>query len=272
MVIYSNGGPPIQVSQIARIQYEHEEPIFRRRNRDMTITVRADVKDGVQAPDVTTRLAPRLDEIKAGLPIGYRLEVGGAIEESAKANASIAAVFPVVGLLMLTIVMFQLQNFARLGLVMMSAPLGLIGASLALNLSGAPFGFVALLGLIALSGMDMRNSIILVDQVRQDLEAGANYREAIIGATVRRARPVALTAMAAILAMIPLTRSAFWGPMALTIMGGLFVATFLTVLFLPALYALWFRRSLDKGLAGVHTHGPGPKPYEGGHHVGEALE
>ena len=272
MVIYSNGGPPIQVSQIARIQYEHEEPIFRRRNRDMTITVRADVKDGVQAPDVTTRLAPRLDEIKAGLPIGYRLEVGGAIEESAKANASIAAVFPVVGLLMLTIVMFQLQNFARLGLVMMSAPLGLIGASLALNLSGAPFGFVALLGLIALSGMDMRNSIILVDQVRQDLEAGANYREAIIGATVRRARPVALTAMAAIFAMIPLTRSAFWGPMALTIMGGLFVATFLTVLFLPALYALWFRRSLDKGLAGVHTHGPGPKPYEGGHHVGEALE
>jgi multidrug efflux pump subunit AcrB len=272
MVIYSNGGPPIQVSQIARIQYEHEEPIFRRRNRDMTITVRTDVKDGVQAPDVTTRLVPRLDEIKAGLPIGYRLEVGGAIEESAKANASIAAVFPVVGLLMLTIVMFQLQNFARLGLVMMSAPLGLIGASLALNLSGAPFGFVALLGLIALSGMDMRNSIILVDQVRQDLEAGANYREAIIGATVRRARPVALTAMAAILAMIPLTRSAFWGPMALTIMGGLFVATFLTVLFLPALYALWFRRSLDKGLAGVHTHGPGPKPYEGGHYVGEALE
>jgi len=120
--------------------------------------------------------------------------------------------------------------------------------------------------------MDMRNSIILVDQVRQDLEAGANYREAIIGATVRRARPVALTAMAAILAMIPLTRSAFWGPMALTIMGGLFVATFLTVLFLPALYALWFRRSLDKGLAGVHTHDPGAKPYEGGHHVGEALE
>jgi multidrug efflux pump subunit AcrB len=272
MVIYSNGGLPIQVSQIARIQYEHEEPIFRRRNRDMTITVRADVKDGVQAPDVTNRLVPRLDEIKAGLPIGYRLEIGGAIEESAKANASIAAVFPVVGLLMLTIVMFQLQNFARLGLVMMSAPLGLIGASLALNLSGAPFGFVALLGLIALSGMDMRNSIILVDQVRQDLEAGANYREAIIGATVRRARPVALTAMAAILAMIPLTRSAFWGPMALTIMGGLFVATFLTVLFLPALYALWFRRSLDKGLADAPVHGLEPKPYEGAHYVGEAVE
>ncbi|QGM47840.1 efflux RND transporter permease subunit [Methylocystis heyeri] len=244
MVIYSNGGQPIQVAQIARIEYQHEDPIFWRRNRDMTVTVRADVIDGVQAPDVTARLWPKLEEIRAGLPSGYRLEIGGAIEESAKANASIAAVFPAVGMLMLTIVMFQLQDFARLGLVMVSAPLGIIGASLALNLTGAPFGFVALLGLIALSGMDMRNSIILVDQMRQDLEEGADYREAIIGATVRRARPVALTATAAILAMIPLSRSAFWGPMALTIMGGLLVATFLTVLFLPALYALWFRRSL----------------------------
>jgi multidrug efflux pump subunit AcrB len=157
-------------------------------------------------------------------------------------------VFPLVILFMLSIAMFQLQDFTRVGLVMMSAPLGLIGASLALNLAHAPFGFVALLGLFALSGMDMRNSIILVDQVRQDLESGANYREAIIGATVRRARPVALTALAAILAMIPLSRSAFWGPMALTIMGGLFVATFLTVLFLPALYALWFRRHLNDRL------------------------
>jgi len=272
MVIYSNGGLPIQVSQIARIEYQHEEPIFWRRNRDMTITVRADVKDGVQAPDVTTRLWPKLEEIRSRLPVGYRLEIGGAIEESAKANASIAAVFPVVGLLMLTIVMFQLQNFARLGLVMMSAPLGLIGASLALNIASAPFGFVALLGLIALSGMDMRNSIILVDQVRQDLEQGANYREAIIGATVRRARPVALTAMAAILAMIPLTRSAFWGPMALTIMGGLFVATFLTVLFLPALYALWFRRSLHKGLKSAPAQGVGARPYDGAHYAGEGAE
>ncbi|MGA8172195.1 MAG: efflux RND transporter permease subunit [Methylocystis sp.] len=248
MVIYSNGGLPIQVSQIAKIDYQHEEPIFWRRSRDLTITVRADVKDGVQAPDVSTRLWSKLEDVRASLPVGYRIEMGGAVEESTKANLSIAAAFPVVILLMLTIVMFQLQNFARLGLVLMSAPLGLIGASLALNISGAPFGFVALLGLIALSGMDMRNSIILVDQVRQDLENGARYREAIIGATVRRARPVALTALAAILAMIPLTRSAFWGPMALTIMGGLFVATFLTVLFLPALYALWFRRALDQGL------------------------
>ena len=259
MVIYSNGGSPIAVSQIAKIVYEHEEPIFWRRNRDLAIIVRADVKDGVQAPDVSNRLSEKLDALRAKLPPGYRIEMGGAVEESAKANASIAAVFPTVILLMLTIVMAQLQNFTRLGLVLMSAPLGLIGASLALNLTGAPFGFVALLGLIALSGMDMRNSIILVDQVRQDLENGAHYREAIIGATVRRARPVALTALAAILAMAPLSRSAFWGPMALTIMGGLFVATFLTVIFLPALYALWFRKRLDQGeaaesLAEVFAH------------------
>jgi multidrug efflux pump subunit AcrB len=245
MVVFSKNGAPVPVAQIAHIVHEHEEPIIWRRNRDMLITVRADVRDGVQAPDVTSRIWPRLAELRASLPPGYRIEIGGAIEESSKANASIAAVFPVMILVMLVIVMFQLQDFARLGLVMMSAPLGLIGASLALNLAGAPFGFVALLGLIALSGMDMRNSIILVDQVRQDLERGANYREAIIGATVRRTRPVALTALAAILAMIPLSHSSFWGPMALTIMGGLFVATFLTVLFLPALYALWFRRNLD---------------------------
>jgi multidrug efflux pump len=216
----------------------------------------------VQAPDISSRLWSKLEDIRARLPLGYRIEMGGAIEESAKANASIAAVFPVVLLLMLTIVMVQLQDFARLGLVMMSAPLGLIGASLALNLASAPFGFVALLGLIALSGMDMRNSIILVDQVRQDLEQGANYREAIIGATVRRARPVALTAMAAILGMAPLSRSAFWGPMALTIMGGLFVATFLTVLFLPALYALWFRRKLDEGLRERHTQAESVSSYD----------
>lgn len=260
MVIFSKNGAPVQVSQVAKIVYEHEEPIIWRRNRNMLITVRADVKDGVQAPDVTSRIWPRLAELRSHLPPGYRIDIGGAIEESNKANASLADVFPVMGLVMLVIVMFQLQDFTRLGLVMMSAPLGVIGASLALNIAGAPFGFVALLGLIALSGMDMRNSIILVDQVRQDLEQGANYREAIIGATVRRARPVALTALAAILGMAPLSRSPFWGPMALTIMGGLFVATFLTVLFLPALYALWFRRSLGARLDDV------PSSTEAGYH------
>ena len=249
MVIYTRDGAPVTVSQVAKIVHEHEEPIIWRRNRNMMITVRAGVKDGVQAPDVSNRIWPKLADIRERLPPGYRIEMGGAIEESEKGNNSIFAVFPLVGLVMLTIVTFQLQDFTRIALVMMSAPLGIIGASLALNLAQAPFGFVALLGLIALSGMDMRNSIILVDQVRQDLERGERYREAIIGATVRRTRPVALTALAAILAMAPLSRSAFWGPMALTIMGGLFVATFLTVLFLPALYATWFRRHLDEGLS-----------------------
>lgn len=249
MVIYARDGKAVTVSQVAKIVYDHEEPIFWRRNRDMSITVRSGVKDGVQAPDATMRIWPQLAQIREHLPPGYRIEIGGAIEESKKGNASIFAVFPLVGLVMLTIVMFQLQNFTRVALVMVSAPLGVIGASLALNVAHAPFGFVALLGLIALSGMDMRNSIILVDQVRQDLERGEKYREAIIGATIRRVRPVALTALAAILAMIPLSGSAFWGPMALTIMGGLFVATFLTVLFLPALYATWFRRHLGEGLA-----------------------
>ena len=147
---------------------------------------------------------------------------------------------------MLTVLMIQLQSFSRLVLVFLTAPLGLIGASLALNVANKPFGFVALLGLIALAGMIMRNTVILVDQIEMDVAAGHSRREAIVDATVRRARPVVLTALAAILAMIPLTRSAFWGPMAITIMGGLFVATFLTLLFLPALYGLWFRKSLDE--------------------------
>jgi multidrug efflux pump subunit AcrB len=258
MIIYTRNGKVVTVSQVAKVVYEHEEPIIWRRNRDMEITVQSGVKDGVQAPDVSARVWARLADLRERLPQGYRIETGGAIEESEKGNASIFAVFPLVGLLMLLIVMFQLQDFTRVALVMMSAPLGLIGASLALNVAHAPFGFVALLGLIALSGMDMRNSIILVDQVRQDLERGESYRDAIIGATVRRVRPVALTAMAAILAMVPLSRSAFWGPMALTIMGGLFVATFLTVLFLPALYATWFRRHLEEGIGAPQEKGALP--------------
>ena len=147
---------------------------------------------------------------------------------------------------MLTLLMVQLQNISRLVLVFLTAPLGIIGASLALNVADRPFGFVALLGLIALAGMIMRNAVILVDQIESDVEQGLTRREAIVEATVRRARPVILTALAAILAMIPLSRSAFWGPMAVTIMGGLFVATFLTLLFLPSLYALWYRKRLGE--------------------------
>ncbi len=245
LAIVSRDGIPVPLGQIVRITYVHEEPILWRRNRDMSITVRADVIDGVQPPDVTAEVWPALAAIRAKLPAGYRLEIGGAVEESQKGNASLAAMFPVMALAMLTLLMIQLQSFSRLTLVFLTAPLGIIGASLGLNLFQKPFGFVALLGLIALAGMIMRNTVILVDQIEADVETGHTRRQAIVEATVRRARPVILTALAAILAMIPLSRSAFWGPMAITIMGGLFVATFLTLLFLPALYAVWFRNSLD---------------------------
>jgi multidrug efflux pump len=246
LTIISKGGRPVPLAQVATIAYTHEEPILWRRNRDMAITVRADVVDNVQPPDVTNQIWPTLKEIRDKMPQGYRLEIGGAIEESEKGNASIFVLFPIMLVAMLSLLMIQLQSFSRLALVFMTAPLGIIGASLALNVSNKPFGFVALLGLIALAGMIMRNAVILVDQIETDVSEGHTRRVAIIDATVRRARPVVLTALAAILAMIPLSGSAFWGPMAITIMGGLFVATFLTLLFLPALYALWFRKSLDE--------------------------
>ncbi|MGQ0686696.1 efflux RND transporter permease subunit [Bradyrhizobium sp.] len=246
LTITSRGGIAVPLQQIARIEYSHEEPIMWRRNRDMAITVRTDVVDGVQAPDVTNQIWPQLKDIRDRLEPAYRIEPGGAFEESAKGNASIFILFPVMVMVMLTLLMIQLQSFSRLTLVFLTAPLGIVGASLGLNVANQPFGFVALLGLIALAGMIMRNTVILVDQIETDVAHGLTRREAIVEATVRRARPVVLTALAAILAMIPLSRSAFWGPMAITIMGGLFVATFLTLLYLPGLYALWFRKSLEE--------------------------
>ena len=246
LAIYSRNGVAVPLSQIAKVEYSHEEPILWRINRDMAITVRADVVDGVQPPDVTNAIWPKLKSIRDSLEPAYRIEIGGAIEESQKGNASIFVLFPVMIAAMLTLLMIQLQSISRLILVFLTAPLGIIGASLGLNVADKPFGFVALLGLIALAGMIMRNAVILVDQIESDVDQGLSRREAIVEATVRRARPVVLTAMAAILAMIPLSRSAFWGPMAITIMGGLFVATFLTLLFLPSLYALWYRKRLSE--------------------------
>jgi multidrug efflux pump subunit AcrB len=246
LTITSKNGVVVPLQQVAKLEYAHEEPILWRRNRDMAITVRSDVVDGVQAPDVTGQIAPKLKQIQDYLEPAYRIEPGGAFEESAKGNASIFVLFPVMVMVMLTLLMIQLQSFSRLTLVFLTAPLGIVGASLGLNVANQPFGFVALLGLIALAGMIMRNTVILVDQIESDVASGLTRREAIVEATVRRARPVVLTALAAILAMIPLSRSAFWGPMAITIMGGLFVATFLTLLYLPGLYALWFRKTLEE--------------------------
>jgi len=246
LTITSRNGVAVPLSQVAQLHYEYEEPILWRRNRDMVLTVRGDIVDRVQAPDVSKAVEPKLQSIKDALPYGYRIETGGSIEESVKANSALLAVFPLMAIAMLAILMIQLQSFSRLALVFATAPLGLIGATGALIVSNRPFGFVALLGLIALAGMIMRNTVILVDQIDRDIAAGHGRHRAIIDATVRRARPVILTALAAILGMIPLAGSIFWGPMAITIMGGLFVATALTLLVVPALYALWFRVRSDE--------------------------
>jgi len=235
------GNQPIPLSQVARLRAELEEPILWRRNKELLMTVRAAVVDGVQGPDVTAQIDKALAPLRAGLQPGYRIEVGGDSEESAKSQGSIFALMPLMLLLMLTLLMLQLQSFGKLLLVFLTAPLGMIGVALFLLAFGQPFGFVALLGVIALSGMIMRNSVILVDQIGQDIAAGHAPWQAIIDATVRRARPIVLTAGTAIFAMIPLSRSVFWGPMAVALMGGLLVATALTLLFLPALYAAFFR-------------------------------
>jgi multidrug efflux pump len=257
LTITTSNGIAVPLFQVARLNYEYEEPILWRRNRDTVLTVRGDIVDKVQAPDVTNEVLPKLAPIKASLPYGYRIETGGAIEESAKANSALVAVFPVMALAMLALLMIQLQSFSRLALVFITAPLGLIGATAALLVSNRPFGFVALLGLIALAGMIMRNTVILVDQIDHDIAAGhARYR-AVIDATVRRSRPVALTALAAILGMIPLAGSTFWGPMAITIMGGLMAATVLTLIVVPALYAMWFKVRLDEP-AGASIPEPDP--------------
>ena len=238
----TRSGKSVPLTQLADISYEFEEGIIWRRDRLPTITARADIYDaGTQAATVTARLDPAIGEIRKLLPPGYRIEVGGAVEESAKGGASVAAGFPLMLLTMLTLLMIQLQSVQRMVLVVLTAPLGLIGVTIFLLLFDQPFGFVAMLGAIALSGMIMRNSVILIDQIEQDILAGHHPRDAICDAAVRRFRPIVLTALAAILAMIPLTRSVFFGPMAVAIMGGLTVATVLTLLFLPAAYAAWFR-------------------------------
>lgn len=241
LMINTQSGVSVPLSQIATITSDFEEGVIWRRNREPSIIVRANLQGHLQAPVVSQQVEAKLTDIKASLPLGVSLETGGAVEESAKGAASVAKGFPLFLIAVLTILMIQLQSFSRVFLVLLTAPLGLIGVALALLVFDKPFGFVAMLGTIALSGMIMRNSVILVDQIDQDKASGLPEWQAIIESTIRRFRPIVLTAAAAILAMIPLTRSVFFGPMAVAIMGGLAVATLLTVLFLPALYAAWFR-------------------------------
>ncbi|KDE90657.1 efflux RND transporter permease subunit [Stenotrophomonas maltophilia] len=241
----ANGGS-ITLSQVATMEYGFEDGIIWHRNRLPTVTVRADISDGMQALDVVHQIVPTLDGIRAELPSGYLLETGGTVEDSARGQNSIKAGMPLFLVVVATLLMLQLRSFSRAAMVLVTAPLGIIGATLFLLLFRAPFGFVALLGTIALAGMIMRNSVILIDQIQQDIDAGHDRWHSIIDATVRRFRPIVLTALAAVLAMIPLSRSAFYGSMAISIMGGLIVGTVLTLVFLPALYAAWFRVKPDE--------------------------
>ncbi|MCO4892738.1 efflux RND transporter permease subunit [Cupriavidus sp. WGtm5] len=241
MLVPTNTGRVVPLTQVARVTLRSEPGVVWRENRDFGVTVQADVVDGIQGPTVTAQINPKLDALRAQLPPGYRITVAGAEEESGKAGASIAAQLPLCIFIIFTLLMLQLHSFSRAAMVFLTGPLGLIGAAATLLLLRAPMGFVAQLGITALLGMIIRNSVILVDQIEQDIRAGVPQWTAIVEAAVRRFRPIILTAAAAVLAMIPLSRSMFWGPMAVAIMGGLIIATVLTLLFLPALYAAWFR-------------------------------
>lgn len=241
LAVPTDNGRSVALSQIATLEYGFEEGIIWHRNRLPNVTVRADIYGKEQPATLVKQIMPTLDPIRAELPDGYLLDVGGTVEDSERGQKSVNAGVPMFIVVVLTLLMVQLRSFSRTAMVFLTAPLGLIGVTLFLMVFRQPFGFVAMLGTIALSGMIMRNSVILVDQIEQDIASGLKPWQAIIEATVRRFRPIVLTALAAVLAMIPLSRSVFFGPMAVAIMGGLIVATALTLLFLPALYAAWFR-------------------------------
>ncbi len=241
LAIPTESGTSVSLSQVANLEYGFEEGVIWHRNRLPNVTVRADIYGKRQAVDITNEILPQLQSIRYALPNGYLLEVGGTVEDAGRGQSSVIAGVPLFLLVVLTLLMIQLRSFSRSIMVFLTAPLGLIGVTLFLLLFNQPFGFVAMLGTIALSGMIMRNSVILVDQIETDIALGHSQWQAVIDATVRRFRPIILTALAAVLAMIPLSRSVFFGPMAVAIMGGLTVATVLTLLFLPALYAAWFR-------------------------------
>lgn len=234
-------GKPVPLGQLATISLAWEPGVVWREGREWAVTVQSDVADGIQGPTVSSQVSPKLDEIRKSLLPGYKIELAGAAADSGKAQASIAANVPLVIFIIFTLLMLQLHSFSRALLVFLTGPLGVAGAAMALLILHRPFGFVAQLGVIALFGMIIRNSVILIDQIEQDILAGHSPWDAVVESAVRRFRPIILTAAAAVLAMIPLSRSVFWGPMAVAIMGGLIIATGLTLLFLPALYAAWFR-------------------------------
>ncbi len=241
LTLTTRDGRAVPVSQVGQVRVEMEDQFLARRDREPTITVRGDIDEGLQPPDVTARVLPKLKPIIAGLPAGYRIDTSGSVEESGKANAALSKVIPVMILLMLGTIMAQVRSFRGMLMVFMTAPLGVIGAAPTLLIFAQPFGFNAILGLIGLAGILMRNTLILIGQIEADRRDGLSSRQAVIEATVRRSRPVVLTAVAAMLAFIPLTFSTFWGPLAFTLIGGVGVGTALTLLFLPVLYAMFFR-------------------------------
>jgi len=241
MHLATASGRAVTLGQVARVAFVWEPGVIWREGREWAVMVQSDVVAGIQGPTVSAQVAERLAGLRARLPAGYRITLEGAAADSSEAEASISANIPLVLFMVFTLLMLQLHSFSRALLVFLTGPLGIAGAAMALLLLGRPFGFVANLGVIALFGMIIRNAVILVDQIEHDIQAGSAPWDAIVEAAVRRCRPILLTAAAAALAMIPLSRSVFWGPMAVAIMGGLLVATALTLLFLPALYAAWFR-------------------------------
>ncbi len=239
--VATGSGRTVPLSQVASVKQVMEEPIIRRYSRVPTLSVRSDIVEGAQAPDVSTEIDPMLAEIRAKLPPGYRVETGGAFEENIKAQSSIGAGVPLMIFVWLALLMLQLQSFSLAAMVLLTAPFGIVGVAVGLLAFRMPFGFVAMLGVIALMGIIMRNTIILIDQIKQDMATGTHAWVAAREAAVRRFRPITLTAAAAVLAMIPLTRSVLWGPMAVAIMAGLIIATVLTILAVPAIYAAWYR-------------------------------
>jgi multidrug efflux pump subunit AcrB len=241
LTLTSQDGRMIPLSQLGRMEVRAEDPILRRRDRTPTITVRGDIDAQSQPPEISSQVSRALQPIMAALPDGYRIETGGSIEEAAKANQALLPVMPIMVVLILTVIVLQVRSLSAMILVFLTAPLGLIGAVPILLLFGQPFGFNAILGLIGLSGILMRNTLILIGQIHTNEAEGLDPHSAVVEATVQRARPVILTALAAVLAFIPLTNSVFWGPMAFTLIGGTAVGTVLVLAFLPALYALWFR-------------------------------
>lgn len=234
-------GQRVPISQIGKLELRMEDPILLRRDRVPTITVRGDIANGLQPPDVSTAMFRKLQPVIDTLPSGYHIAMGGSIEEAGKANAALAPIFPIMILLMMIVIILQVRSFSAMTIVLLTAPLGLIGVVPTLLLTNQPFGFNAILGLIALAGILMRNTLILIGQIEENREHGRTAFDAVVEATVQRSRPVILTALAAVLAFVPLTHSVFWGAMAFTLIGGTLIGTILTLVFLPALYALWYR-------------------------------